>query len=263
MAGLIAAVYAVLGLAFYPISFGVYQVRVAEALTVLPFMTRAAIPGLFIGCMLANVYGGQGWQDIIFGSVITLAAAVLTRLTGKITRNQLTDVISSLPAVLLWAGGLVLLCQGTIAGPAISLAVLSAISMTFSLRPMGRPQRSQLAVYALRLFSVATLVGAIALAPTPKDWTTGIFGVVSLAGAWGMTWYLAMTRSRGENPNLLIAPLPPVILNAFGVAVYLAPILDFNYWFTVQMIGIGQLIACYVLGLPLLRLLQKRKGLFA
>jgi len=84
-----------------------------------------------------------------------------------------------------------------------------------------------------------------------------------LLGAWITTWYLSIVRLRGENPNLLIAPLPPVILNAFGVALYLAPILEFNYWFVVQMIGVGQLIACYLLGLPLLRLLQQRKSLFA
>ncbi|MCP4684003.1 MAG: QueT transporter family protein [bacterium] len=92
---------------------------------------------------------------------------------------------------------------------------------------------------------------------------TYLVGVVALAGAWTMTWYLTVVRLRGENPNLLIAPLPPVVLNAFGVSLYLAPLFDLDYWFVVQMIGIGQLIACYVLGLPMLRLLLKRKSLFA
>ena len=49
LAGLVAAAYTVLSLVLAPISFGVYQIRVAEALTVLPFVSRAAIPGLFIG----------------------------------------------------------------------------------------------------------------------------------------------------------------------------------------------------------------------
>jgi len=262
LAGLIAAVYAVLGLAFFPISFGVYQVRVAEALTVLPFLSRAAIPGLFIGCMLANVYGGQGWQDIVFGSLITLAAAVLTQMTARLTRTALSNVLSSVPAILLWAGGLVLLSKGSIHTPVIGLAVISVAILALATRPKSRPQPSATAVYVLRLASAATLVGAVVLVPAPQDWMTYVVGVIALVGAWLMTWYLTLIRQRGENPNTLIAPLPPVILNAFGVALYLAPILEFNYWFVVQMIGIGQLVACYVLGLPLLRLLQNRKSLF-
>lgn len=262
LSGLVAAIYAVLGLAFAPISFGAYQVRVAEALTVLPFLTRSAVPGLFIGCMIANVYGGMGWQDIVFGSLITLAAAVLTRLAGKLTRTSLSDAISSVPTVLLWAGGLVLLSRGSFHAPIIGFAVISIALLTLATRPKGRPQPSVTAVYALRLTSAATLIGAIFLAPTFEDRITFAVGVVALVAAWVLTWYLTVIRLRGENPNLLIAPLPPVILNAFGVSLYLAPILDINYWFVVQMIGIGQLIACYVLGLPLLRLLQKRQSLF-
>ncbi|MCX6836029.1 MAG: QueT transporter family protein, partial [candidate division Zixibacteria bacterium] len=58
------------------------------------------------------------------------------------------------------------------------------------------------------------------------------------------------------------APLPPVMVNAFGVSLYLAPMLGFSYWFAVQMIGIGQIISCYLLGIPLLRILQKRVSIF-
>lgn len=147
-AGLIAAVYLLLSLIFYPISFGVYQVRVAEALTVLPFLTGAAVPGLYVGCLLANIFGGMGWQDVVFGSLLTLVAAILTRMTVRIRRG----------------------------------------------------------------------------------------------------W--------------LVAPLPPVVINAFGVSLYLAPIIGVGYWFSVQMIGVGQLVSCYAIGLPLLRLLQKRSRLF-
>ncbi|HPL99782.1 MAG TPA: QueT transporter family protein, partial [Bacillota bacterium] len=50
----IAAVYAVLTIAFAPLSYGQIQVRFAEALTILPFFTSAAIPGLFVGCIVAN-----------------------------------------------------------------------------------------------------------------------------------------------------------------------------------------------------------------
>ncbi|UCG62063.1 MAG: QueT transporter family protein [Candidatus Zixiibacteriota bacterium] len=149
--GLIAAVYTLLALVFMPISFGVYQVRVAEALTVLPFLTGAAVPGLYVGCVLANVIGGMGWLDIVIGPLLTLAAAIATRTI----RIQFGD-----------------------------------------------------------------------------------------------------TRK-----GMLLAPLPPVIINAFGVSIYLGPLLGFGYWFCVQWIGLGQIVACYVIGLPLLILLRKR-GIF-
>jgi len=77
-AAIIGAIYAVLTIAFAPISYGQVQVRIAEALTVLPYFTPAAIPGLFIGCIAANLYGGQGLIDIIFGSLATLTAASLS-----------------------------------------------------------------------------------------------------------------------------------------------------------------------------------------
>lgn len=77
-AALIAAIYAVLTVAFAPWSYREIQVRVAEALTILPAFTPAAIPGLFVGCILANIYGGNGVIDIVFGSLATLLAAFLS-----------------------------------------------------------------------------------------------------------------------------------------------------------------------------------------
>lgn len=71
----IAAIYVVLTMIFAPISFGAMQVRVAEALTILPMFTPAAIPGLFIGCLLANLLGGAVALDVAFGSVATLIGA--------------------------------------------------------------------------------------------------------------------------------------------------------------------------------------------
>ncbi len=69
----IAAVYVVLTLVFAPLSFGEVQIRFSEALTVLPFFTPAAIPGLFVGCIIANLLGGAIPVDIIFGSIATLS----------------------------------------------------------------------------------------------------------------------------------------------------------------------------------------------
>ncbi|NDL66725.1 QueT transporter family protein [Anaerotalea alkaliphila] len=77
-AGVIAALYVVLVLVFAPISFGPVQFRVAEALTVLPFFTPAAIPGLFVGCLAANFLGGAVLWDTLFGSLATLLAAYLS-----------------------------------------------------------------------------------------------------------------------------------------------------------------------------------------
>ena len=82
-AAMIAAIYVVLCLVFEPISYGAIQTRVAEALTVLPFFTPAAIPGLFIGCLLANFLGGAAALDVIFGSIATLIGAVGSYLLRK------------------------------------------------------------------------------------------------------------------------------------------------------------------------------------
>ena len=138
---MIAAIYVVLNIIFAPISYGPIQARIAEALAVLPFIDPSAIIGLFLGCILANVYGGLGMVDIIGGSLCTLVAAYLT--------------------------------------------------------------------YKMK------------------------------------------------NPKL--APLPPVLINAFGVSIYLHLLFDLPYWITVLYIGIGEVIACYILGYPLLILLIKNK----
>ena len=72
---MIAAVYVALTVVFAPISFSEIQVRVAEALTILPVFTPAAIPRLFIGCLIGNIAGGALVPDIIFGSLATLIGA--------------------------------------------------------------------------------------------------------------------------------------------------------------------------------------------
>jgi uncharacterized membrane protein len=150
-AGIIAGLYATLTIILSPFSYGVYQIRLSEALTVLPFIFPLASIGLFVGCLIANIFGGNGVQDIIFGSLFTLFAGYLTYLTSKIKAAHL----------------------------------------------------------------------AVAL-----------------------------------------APLPPVIINAFGVAIYLAPITGMPYLFVCQMIGVGELIACYILGLPLLIFMTSGKSPF-
>ncbi|HEX7401412.1 MAG TPA: QueT transporter family protein [candidate division Zixibacteria bacterium] len=144
--GIIASLYAALTIVLAPISYGPLQVRISEALTILPFLTPAAVPGLFIGCVVANVYGGLGIYDIIGGSLCTLLAAYLTYLLSK-TKQP------------------------------------------------------------------------------------------------------------------LLAPLPPVVVNALGVSLYLHFLFQLPYWLTVAYIALGEIIACFVLGYPLLLIILKREKL--
>lgn len=84
-AALIAAIYTALTLFAGSVGLagGAIQLRFSEALTVLPFFTPAAIPGLFIGCVLSNLLTGCVIWDVIFGSLATLIGAVFTRLLRK------------------------------------------------------------------------------------------------------------------------------------------------------------------------------------
>ncbi len=77
-AAMIAAIYVVLTLLGASFSYGEVQVRISEALTILPVFTPAAIPGVFLGCLLSNILGGCVLPDIIFGSLATLIGAVFT-----------------------------------------------------------------------------------------------------------------------------------------------------------------------------------------
>ena len=84
-AGLIAAIYVVLTIMLGEKSFGPIQVRISEALVLLPLIDTAAVPGVAIGCFLANLFGGYGIIDIVFGSLVTLIAAYLTsKMPNKI-----------------------------------------------------------------------------------------------------------------------------------------------------------------------------------
>ncbi len=143
VSALIGALYAVLTVLLAPISYGPMQVRVAEAMTVLPFLFPQAIPGLYVGCMVANIWGGFGPIDIFGGSALTLIAALLT----------------------------------------------------FWLRRFNKP------------------------------------------------W---------------LAPIPPVVLNALGVGYYLHILADAPLWATIGSVGLGEAIACFALGLPLLYAVKRR-----
>lgn len=75
---IIAAAYAALTVMIYPFSYGAVQFRFSEALTILPVFTPAAIPGLTIGCFIANITGPYSWIDAIFGTLATFFASLCT-----------------------------------------------------------------------------------------------------------------------------------------------------------------------------------------
>ncbi len=137
----IAAIYVTINIIFAPISYGPIQVRIAEALAVLPFIDPAAIGGLFLGCILANLLGGLGIVDVLGGSLCTLTAALLTYHMKK----------------------------------------------------------------------------------------------------------------------AIFAPFPPVVINSLGVSLYLHLLFQIPYWLSVAYICFGEIIACYVIGYPLLTILLRRK----
>lgn len=140
-AAMVAAIYAALTMVLAPISYGPLQFRISEAMTVLPWLYPEAVPGLFLGCLVANLFGGNGLLDIIFGSMATLAAALLSRRIKK-------------------------------------------------------------------------------------------------------TW---------------LVPLPPVLINALVIGAMLSYVLNLPFWLTAAEVGLGQIGSCYVLGLPLLIFLNRRK----
>jgi uncharacterized membrane protein len=148
ISAMIAAVYLVLTLIFYVTSFQPMQSRLAESITVLPYFTPLAIPGIFVGCILSNIIGGYGIWDVVFGSLASLLSGYLT------------------------------------------------YKLTFR-----KPKRK---------------------------------------------W---------------LAPLPPVLVNAVIVGIELSLLADAPLFATMLSVGIGQIIACYVLGYPLMLVIESNKRL--
>lgn len=120
------------------LSSGAIQVRFSEALTILPCFFGAAVPGLFVGCLLANLLTGAVVWDVVFGSIATLLGAIGTRLLRK---NRwlacLPPIISNIlivPFVLAYAYGVpdtipyLMLTVG--AGEVISCGILGQLLYT-------------------------------------------------------------------------------------------------------------------------------------
>ena len=101
---LIAAAYTALSLALAPLSFGYAQVRVSEALTLLPLFSPNAVWGVTLGCALTNAVGAAmgvnfGVADVVFGTLATLLACVVTYKLRNVRFKGLA-IVPSLPPVL-------------------------------------------------------------------------------------------------------------------------------------------------------------------
>ena len=111
--GIIAALYLALTLLANALGLANYavQVRFSESLTILPYFTPAAVPGLFVGCLLSNILTGCALPDIIFGSLATLIGAVSTYMLRNKSKwlAPLPAIVSNaiiVPFVLLYAYGI-------------------------------------------------------------------------------------------------------------------------------------------------------------
>lgn len=95
-AAVIAALYAVLTLLLAPVSFGIIQVRVSEVLCTLSLFTSAAVPGLTIGCFIANTIGGSGILDAVLGSLATLIGCYgMYKLRNRPRLAPLANILSN------------------------------------------------------------------------------------------------------------------------------------------------------------------------
>lgn len=101
----LAAIYAAVSLALAPISFGPLQIRVSEALTLMPVFTPDAVWGVTLGCFLTNLVGvftganPLGALDVLLGTAATLCAALCTRRLAHIRLAGL-PIVAALPPVL-------------------------------------------------------------------------------------------------------------------------------------------------------------------
>ncbi len=108
----IGAAYAVLSIVFAFIGYGPVQFRLAEVLCILPFFLPFSVWGLFAGCVVANILSPYGPIDIIFGSLATLIAALLTMYIGRVScGGAAARVLACLPPVV---------CNGLIIGALIA-----------------------------------------------------------------------------------------------------------------------------------------------
>ena len=139
-AALIAALYVVLTYiaAGFDLASGMIQVRFSEALCVLPFFTAAAVPGVTIGCLIANILTGCMLPDVIFGTLATAIGAIFSWFLRK---NRflvaIPPIVSNaliIPFILTYAyqipGGIPLQMLTVGAGEVISCMIFGQILLS-------------------------------------------------------------------------------------------------------------------------------------
>ncbi|MDI9498697.1 MAG: QueT transporter family protein [Bacillota bacterium] len=143
-AGIIAALYVVLTMAFLPVSFGIVQFRVSEVLMLLTALVPGAVPGVTVGCFLANILGQQGIVDIVGGTLATAIAALATaRLARQIAAPRLLTSLQLRPPFDTRALGLftlplpTILANGLIVGSYLPLLLLENPTIPAWLAAMG------------------------------------------------------------------------------------------------------------------------------
>jgi len=99
LAAVVAAAYAVLTIFLAPISYSSVQCRISEVLCILPFFLPSSAWGLFAGCLLANLITGNA-LDIVFGSLATLGAALVTARLGRMSHSVKTELLACFQPVI-------------------------------------------------------------------------------------------------------------------------------------------------------------------
>ncbi len=110
----LAAIYAALTVAIAPLSYGNIQFRFSEILLFLAFYDVRFFPGLILGCLIANLFSPMLAYDVPFGTLATVIACVLCRLSGKLIRNERIGLFT----VPVWGA----LANGLLVGVALHLA---------------------------------------------------------------------------------------------------------------------------------------------
>ncbi len=116
--GLVGALYVLLSLLTMSFASGAVQFRISEGLCILPLIFPETTISVFVGCLLSNLLTGCGLIDIIFGSLVTLLAGVLTFIAGKIIKNTATKIAIGgifpvalnaflLPLIWIWCYGII------------------------------------------------------------------------------------------------------------------------------------------------------------
>lgn len=91
-----AALYVVLTLLSYPFSYGMVQFRISELMTLLVWFDPSYIPGLLVGCAVANLFGTGGIVDVVFGTLASAFAFLLMFFLRKLKNEKISLFLSSL-----------------------------------------------------------------------------------------------------------------------------------------------------------------------